>query len=268
MVMRTAIPVLILVGLLISGCSDGFLNPANGTAPVSLSATFTTQGTAASLGKGFGILAADSIEIDSALVVFSHIEFESEIHESDSVSEGESEMEVTFKGPFVVHVRNSDPVTFTSQILPAGTYNSIKLKIHRLSNDDHHYDSDDRQHRYTASHSTPFVGSSIMVWGRVRNNGVWQEFAFATNMEAMYRIRGTFVVDESIQTIPVTLNFNIGSWFVDRMSGALLDPTDTSSENMLRIHDAIRHSFGNGSCGRDDDRDGRPDDRPHYDDRP
>lgn len=266
MVMRTAIPVLILVSLVFSACSDGFLSPAKGTAPVSLSATFTTQGTPASLGKGFGILTADSIEIDSAVVVFSHIEFESEIHESDSVSEFESEMEVTFKGPFVVHVRNSEPVTFTSQILPAATYNSIKLKIHRLSNDDHHYDSDDSQHRYMPSQSTPFVGSSIRVWGRVRNNGVWQAFAFETNMEAMYRIRGTFVVDESIQTIPVTLTFNIGSWFVDRTTGALLDPTDTSSENMLHIHDAIRHSFRSGSCGRDNDRDGRPDDRPHYDD--
>ena len=266
MVMRIAIPALILVALFLSGCSDGFLNPANGTAPVSLSAAFTTQGTPASLGMGSGILAADSIQIDSALVVFSHIEFESEIHESDSVSDDESEMEVTFRGPFVIHVRDSEPVSFTSQILPAGTYNSIKLKVHRLSSGDHHYDSDDRQHQYKPAGSAPYVGSSIVVWGRVFGGGVWEEFTFETNMEAMYRIRGTFVVDESIQTIPITLNFNIGEWFVDRKTGALLDPTDTSIENTVRIHDAIRHSFGTGFCGRDNDRDGHPDDGPRYDD--
>lgn len=227
---------------------------------MSLSATFTTQGTPASLGMSSGILAADSIQIDSAVVVFSHIEFESEIHDSDSVSEDESEFEVTFKGPFVIHVRDSEPITFASQILPAGTYNSIKLKIHRLSPNDHHYDSDDRQHRYMPSSTAPFAGSSIVVWGRVFKDGAWQEFTFETNIEAMYRIRGTFVVDESIQTIPVTLTFNIGSWFVDPRTGALLDPTDTSLSNRLSIHEAIRESFGQGSCGRDDDRDGHPDD--------
>lgn len=265
MVVRAAIPVLVLVSLFLFGCSDGFLNPANGTAPVSLSATFTTAGTPASLGKGSGFLAADSIHIDSALVVFSKIEFESEIHSSDSGSEHESEMEVTFTGPFMVHVRNSDPIVFTSQVLPAGTYNSIKFRLHKLSSDDNHYDSDDDHHQYMPSGGSPYVGSSIIVWGQVYTGGAWQQFTFETTLEASYRVRGTFVVDESIQTIPVTLNFNIGAWFVDPTTGALLDPTDGSSGNMFRIHEAIRTSLAGGSCGRDDNRDGHPDDGMHHD---
>ncbi|MBE0556819.1 MAG: hypothetical protein IH628_06250, partial [Proteobacteria bacterium] len=148
-----------------------------------------------------------------------------------------------------------------------GTYNSIKFRIHKLSDGDHHFDSDDHHHEYLPSDNSPYVGSSIIVWGQVRNDGLWQQFTFETNTEAEYRIRGTFVVDETVQTIPVALNFNIGRWFVDPATGALLDPTDTTGGNVLRIHEAIRSSFENGSCGRDDDHDGRPDDDPHSDDR-
>jgi len=266
MMARITIPAMLISLVLLSACSEGSLDPANGTAPVSVSATFTTAGTPAALGKGSGFLAADSLHIDSALVVFSRIEFESEVHHSDSSMNHEMEMELTFMGPFMIHVRNSDPITFTSQVLPAGTYNSIKFRIHKLSDDDHHYDSDDSRHMYVPSTGTPYVGSSIIVWGHKRENGIWTPFTFETNIEAEYRIRGSFVVDETIQTIPVTLNFNIGRWFVDPATGGLLDPSDNSSANRFRIHEAIQNSFENGSCGRDDNHDGHPDDNPHYDD--
>jgi len=267
MAVRITIPVLVFSLALLSACSDGSLTPMNGMAPVSVSASFTTTGTPASLGKGSGFLAADSIQIDSALVVFSKIEFESEIHQSDSSGEHEMETELTFIGPFMIHVRNSDPITFTSKILPAGTYTSIKFKLHKLSDGEHHYDSDDDHHEYIPSGNSPYVGSSLIAWGQVRDGGTWQHFTFETNIEAEYRIRGSFVVDETMQTIPVALNFNIGRWFVDPATGALLDPSDTSSGNVYRIQEAIRSAFENGVCGRDDNHDGHPDDSIHYEDR-
>lgn len=263
MIVRSAIPVLLFSLIFLSACSDGSLTPANGTATVSLSAAFTTEGTPASLGKGTGLLAADSLQIDSALVVFSSVEFESHIRQADSSMVYRSESEVTFFGPFMIHVRNSDPVTFVSKVLPAGTYNSVKFRLHSLSPDDHHYDSDDHHHEYMPSGSSPYVGSSIIVWGQALSGGTWTPFTFETNIEATYRITGDFVVDESIQTIPITLNFNIGSWFIDPATGLLLDPTDNSSSNMYRINEAIRSSFGSGMCGRDDNHDGYPDNHHH-----
>ena len=129
----------LLMALMVAGCSQSD-NPVAGQqqVPVNLSVAFSS-GSGTGLLKTAGGTSADSIRIDSAIVVFARIKFESHIDsvavdstgEDSAKVESDDNLNVTFRGPFVVHVRDTVAIDFASQTLPAGTYNGIKFKIHR-----------------------------------------------------------------------------------------------------------------------------------------
>jgi len=258
----------LLMALMIAGCSQSG-NPVAGQqqVPVNLSVAFSTGG-GTGLLKAAGGTSADSIRIDSAIVVFARIKFESHI---DSVAvdstgkdsaevESEDDLNVTFRGPFVVHVRDTVAIDFASQTLPAGTYNGIKFKIHRLMPGEHHEDSDEHEgHMMNPMADTTGYGSSIVVWGQVYKNGAWEPFEFKFNGEFEFKIAGDFVVSEATSSINIALNFDMGAWFRNPETGSLLDPTDLSLMNRELFQRAIRESFGSGCGGRDDNHDGHPD---------
>jgi hypothetical protein len=253
----------VLMGWIITGCSkDSTTGPLPTSAMVNMAVSFSKSG-AAGLAKGTQTLVTDSLHIDSAVVVFSRIKFLQHA-DSASVDTGEAEHDslehdesISFKGPFVVHVRDTVGINFANQEVPAGTYDGIKFKIHRLQPGEHHEDSDEH-HRHNVLSDSAVVGSSITVWGSVYKHGEWTSFTFMFDSELEFKIKGNFVVPASTSTVMIALNIDMGKWFTSPVDGSLLDPTDTSSANLHLIKAAIRAAFG--SCrGGHDHGDGHPD---------
>jgi len=160
----------------------------------------------------------------------------------------------------VLHVRDTASINFASQALPAGTYDGIKFKVHRLQSGENHEDSDEHNGRPMPNLDPSVYGSSITVWGAVKKNGAWVSFTLAYDGELEFKIKGNFVVSAATSTIDIALNFNMALWFKDPFSGQLLDPTDTSSATRQLFKQAIRRSFELGRGGRDSNHDGHPDD--------
>ncbi len=256
----------LLLATIVSSCMKNSMNvngPLPSSAPVSMSVVFSKSG-GAGLFKTSGVQAGDSLRIDSAVVILARIKFESNI---DSVAVDSTEnapddldrdQSIVFRGPFVIHVQDTVAINFANQVLPAGTYNGIRFKIHRLQDGEQHEDSDDRGNRGSHNDSS-VVGSSITVWGAIERNGVWTSFTFHFDEEIEFKIKGTFTVASSTSSVRIALNFNMSSWFTDVQTGALLDPTDHSEANLERIKRAIFASFGQGLGGRDRG-DGHPED--------
>lgn len=264
---RVAVVLTFAILVLVSGCSRSE-NPIGGNNEmqnVSMSAFFS-KGGATGLAKGDGILSSDSLQIDSAVVVFQRIKFEAHFDstQSDSAEEHEKdgdgrEDNITFKGPFVVHVRDTVTIDFASQILPAGDYDGIKFKIHRIGWGERYEDSDEFNHRPRTINDTSFAGWGIVVWGKVKKNDTWMPFTYRFGGEVEFKLKGKFSVQSAANSVNIVLRFDMASWFRDYRSGAQLDPTDLSFQNRELIDQAIRRSFQNGKCGRDHDRNGYPD---------
>ena len=266
--MNQAAALTLLASLIfVAGCrrSENPLGSNNGMQSVNMSVAFSKGGTT-SLAKTDGLASTDSLQIDSAIVVFQRIKFESHIdsvvvdtsdhHDADDARD---DANVTFKGPFVVHVRDTSSISFANQVLPAGTYDGIKFKIHSIGWGERFEDSDDFNHHPRTISDTSFVGWGIVVWGKVKHNGAWVLFTYRFGGNVEFKMKGNFVVPAATSTINVALRFDMASWFRDPRSGALLDPTDVSVQNRELINWAIRHSFQNGKGGHDNDRDGHPD---------
>ncbi|MEK6649373.1 MAG: hypothetical protein AABY75_00215 [Bacteroidota bacterium] len=260
----TRLALLALTAGLAAGCSKDSTGPSTSSS-VSLIASFSKAAGVPGLLKASGTLALDSLRIDSAVVVLQRIKFEGridsvQIDTTGMMSDDARELEVTFRGPFVIHVRDTIAIDFASQTLPAGTYDGVKFKIHRLQRGEFHHDSDERSGgRHMIVDSLPY-GSSVMVWGAVKKNGVWANFAFAYDGELEFKVRGNFTVSTATSNIAIALNFNMGLWFKHPSTGALLDPTDLSSNIRGLIKEAIKKSFEQGRGGRDRDHDGHPED--------
>ncbi|MEK6757315.1 MAG: hypothetical protein AABZ02_14270 [Bacteroidota bacterium] len=251
--------------LVLAGCSKSS-NPVDNPAmqSVSLAVAFSKAGTA-NLGKTYGVLAMDSIRIDSAIVVFQRIKFESHIDSvvvdtSGHEVEDEREVNITFKGPFVVRMRDTMAINLANQMLPAGTYDGIKFKIHKLVPGEKFEDSDEHNNRPVIRDNTNLPGASIIVWGQVKKNGSWVSFTFSYTGEVEFKMKGSFTVSSATNTVNMVLRFDMGSWLRNPLNGSLLDPTDTSSNTRELINKAIRMSFEKGKGGHDFNRDGRPDD--------
>ncbi|MBI3578396.1 MAG: hypothetical protein HY276_11235 [Ignavibacteriales bacterium] len=247
----------------IVGCSKSDPLGSGGSTPVNLAVSFS-KATASGLMKGFGVLGTDSLRIDSAIVVFQRIKFESHLDSAGVDSSGKDddgrEDEFVFKGPFVVHMRDTLAINFANQTLPAGTYDGIKFKIHRLQPNEHFEDSDDKNHHPRMRSDSLPTGSSIAVWGSVKKNGVWAPFTFKFDGEVEFKVKGNFTVSQSTNMVKIALNFDIGAWFRNPQTGGLLDPTDTSGMNRELFKRAIYISFGKGRGGHDRNDDGHPDD--------
>jgi hypothetical protein len=253
--------------LWIIGCnkSDNPMTSSATNPSVNLSAAFSKANTVNGLMKASVTSIADSLRIDSAIVVFDRIKFESHIDTvkvdtSGSISQDDNQdMNITFRGPFVVHIRDTAAISFANQALPPGTYDGIKFKVHQLQRGENREDSDD--HNGTSLHMNDTVtdGSSLIVWGSVYKNGSWISFTYKFNGELEFKLKGNFVVTAAVSSFNIALNFNMGLWFKDPHTGTLLDPTDQSGTTRGLINEAIKRSFENGRGGRDDNHDGHPD---------
>lgn len=263
--------VAVLVIGLIGGCAKPGMGPvAPEAAGVQVTATALVSGINApmSLGRISGVDAADSIRIDSVVVVVERIRLHAKIDSVTVDSTGEDhekgereddDSSITLRGPFVVRVRDTFSVDFASQVVPAGAYDGVTFKIHRLMRGEKHEDSDDRKHPEWHQGDSSVAGSSIVIWGQALKGGTWIPFTLNLDLELTVKVRGDFVIPVAVSSVNVAFNFDLGSWFKDPLSGEFLDPTDASSHNRALIVRAIRHALGLTRGGCDRDHDGRPD---------
>lgn len=248
---------LLIISLLMFGCSKSS-NPLS-TSPtagnVTMSVAFTSTSPTTGLSKVSSVNGATTIRIDSAVVVLAGIKFEGNI---DSVTVDTSDNSpllyingsnpnVMFRGPFVIHIRDTVAIDFANQTLPAGTYTGIKFAIKRLDRGEAYHDSDHFNKGFVPP-DTSVQNYSIVVWGAIYKDSTWVPFEFKDNQNLEFKVPGTITIPNATTSIKVALNFNMGSWFTDPYTGATLDPTDSSFVNMVRIQQAIRASFGDGRC--------------------
>jgi hypothetical protein len=174
------------------GCKNSSdpVSPNSSASGVNLSVGFSKVSSNTSLLK---TTVVDSLRIDSIVAVFQRIKFESNIDiaiidtTGKDTTETENELNYTFQGPFIIHVRDSNAVSFANQTLPAGTYAGIKFKIHAIKRGEKYEDSDDHDHHTVAANNDSIMGYSIAVWGAIKQNGVWVPFAFKSNIEVEYK---------------------------------------------------------------------------------
>ena len=260
---------LILISIFVAGCSKT-TNPISSSSStngnVTMSVAFSDAGTPVGFRKtgAYSISSitsgADSIRIDSAIVVFARIQFESDIDtvtvDTNTgipfINVDEDNSNINFRGPFVVHVHDTSAISFASDTLPAGTYTGIKFDIHRLAPGEKFKDSDDFNDMVGSSNDSSTMDFSIVVWGAVYKDSAWVPFEFKDNQNLEFAVKGTFTIPTATSHVDVALNFNMGSWFMNP-DGTLLDPTNTSLRNYIMIQQAIRTSFHEGRCGRWDD---------------
>jgi hypothetical protein len=275
-----ALAVALIATTAFDGCmkSNGPVASGGSGVPVNLTMSFSRSSAAAPLLKTAGLSSVDSLRIDSIIVVVSQIRFLSPADSAvaDSMGGGEDGggdghgdggrhdgdddgVQVTLEGPFVVHISDTAAVSFADQLLPAGTYDAVTFSIRRLMAGERHEDSDEH-HRHMTDDDTSVVGSSVVIFGAVKKNGAWTPFAFNSDLELQFKIRGNFVVQQATGTVRIALNFNFGLLFRDPFTGAILDPLDTSAGNRALINQAIRFALGRGRAGHDRDGDGHPDD--------
>jgi hypothetical protein len=244
--------------------------PAGSGVPVNLMVSFSKSARGLSLFKsaddgdrGF----VDSIRVDSVVVVVADITFRPDAdsismnHEGDNHGEDRGDdARLTFRGPFVIHVRDTLAIDFASQLLPAGKYNRVTFHIRRLMPGEGHEDSDEHANHGLRDDDSSVVGSSVIICGAVKKNGTWSGFTLLEDLDLEFMIKGDFVVQEATGTVNIAFNFNLEMWFRDPESGAVLDPANTSGETREAIVRAIRFAFGQGRGGHDHDHDGHPDD--------
>ncbi len=251
---------MLIISALMFGCTKS-TNPisAGSSGDVTMSVAFSDNGSQIGMRKVGNITGATSIRIDSAIVVFARIKFESNIdavqvdtsNGSTTITVNDSDSSVIFRGPFTVHVRDTSTIDFANQTLPAGTYNGISFFIHRMEPGEGFEDSDGFNHRDSTSNGDSAVTNySIVVWGAVLKDSVWVPFEYKDNENIEFKVRGTFTIPTSTSSIDIALNFNMGSWFTNPFNGTAIDPTDQSFQNQLMIRHAIRLSLQDGRCGR------------------
>ncbi|MCL4539357.1 MAG: hypothetical protein M1378_07115 [Bacteroidetes bacterium] len=253
----------VLMSVVLFGCSQSG-NPVSSSGSqgnVIMSVAFTNSSTPVGLSKVSSVTSADSIRIDSAIVVLAKIRFESNIDtvEVDTSSSmpfiniDRADSSATFWGPFVIHIHDTVAINFANKTLPPGTYTGIKFAVYRLGRGEGFEDSEHFNHPNRNPSDTAITNYSIAVWGSIYKNGTWVPFAFKDNQNLEFKVKGTFTISSATSAINIALNFNMGSWFVNPFNGSILDPTDMSFRNQMMIREAIQHSFENGRCGRWDD---------------
>jgi ribulose-5-phosphate 4-epimerase/fuculose-1-phosphate aldolase len=246
----------LFISFIMFGCMKS-TNPLSSSASgnTTMSVAFSNTGTPVGFKKVSSTTGVDSIRIDSAIVVFAGIKFESDIDtvSVDSsastafINVDENNSSVNFRGPFVIHVHDTVAVSFASDTLPPGTYTGIKFWIHRLAPAERFWDSDDFNHMPGVSSDSSTTNYCIVVWGAVHKDSAWVPFEFKDNQNIQFKVKGTFTIPTATSSVNIALNFNMGSWFVNPYTGATLDPT--SMGDYWNIQRAIRSSFEQGRCG-------------------
>jgi len=229
----------------IAACSDS-VGPTGGRqVRVSFASAPAAIGASVSRSPSYDIVVgsgtADSIVIDSAQVVLRRIELEASAGDctaDDSSAPGASGCPEVRLGSVLVDLPLVAGVTSAlSAAVPAGTYSSIELELHKPG--------DDASDRAFVAEHPQFANASLRVTGTYR--GERFEFTSAANSTLEMQFASPVVIDRSAAN--VTVQVDVGSWFRDT-DGTIIAPT---AANASRIANRIQASF---RAFEDDDRDG------------
>jgi hypothetical protein len=215
---------LIITG--INGCGDNTVTPQTDNVD------FSSMSTGDTIGDNIGILVLDTVKV---LLKDIKLNVANNTHDSTN-----------FKvGPYVLYLNMSSSVNVMSTAyIPAGTYDKVAFKIHKLEDNEAIPDPDffDANGRY-----------SVVVKGRY--SGV--EFVFKSSKSAHQKLsfQGNLVVSISGKS-NITLQIKPYIWFIK--NGLYLDPTVPGNQNDIdnNIKDNINNNF---KIFVDNDRNGIPD---------
>jgi hypothetical protein len=223
--------ILMLIGLAAAACSGG----ANDS--VTLSARLSSATGQALPADGGSAQVANGIELTRVRIAVRHLRVERK--------DAGTEVEIS-QGPLLLDVGGDalagallDLVTGK---VPAGTYDELKLDIHRVETAP-----------AGAFDDLLKQGASILLEGTVDA----QPFTFASGLEAELEHEGQFDLGGTAANI--TLAIDASKWFT-AADGTRLDPRESSARQAIETN--IAASF---SAFEDDDEDGA-DDRGHHDD--
>lgn len=201
----------------------------------------TTQTTGGNFSLSFGSpnslnkTTSDSLQLTEVKILLRDVKLEQE--SADKVTggghHGEGDEIVVRVGPFVVNLSLTSLTTdFIVSEIPAGSYDEIKFKIHRLEEteippDPEFIDGTDSTKRY-----------SVIVKGTYNGN----PFIYKSSKSAHQKLKldEPLVVEENTMT-NLTITVDPYTWFYEH--GNLLDPTDAN--NMDEIDHNISASFRN-----------------------
>jgi hypothetical protein len=184
----------------------------------------------------------DTITLDTVKILLRDVKLKYETESENDISNDDDDEVLVKVGPFVVYLNlNGVTTDFAVSNIPAGTYNEVKFKIHKIEASDSPPDpefeeGDDNSLRYSVIvkgiyNSIPFVYKS--------RKSAHQKIDFENPL-----------VVESNTFTNLTITVDPSKWFVkDNM---ILDPTDPANEN--DIDNNIKDSFK--QCFKDDDHNG------------
>lgn len=134
-----------------------------------------------------------AINLSKSWVVIKEVEFKSE--ETASASES-SEVEISFKGPYYVDLLSAAPQALDSQLVPAGSFRRIKMKLHKSEG------------AVPASVPSELSANSITIEGTIGTGGAAVNFAYLSDDGTEFQIGGPNAVtlDEGSKVL-VEINF-------------------------------------------------------------
>ena len=212
----------------LAACSSGAKDP------LTLSTRVGAAGAPGAPAGLAGIVVADGIELDRARIAVRRLRVE-----------GDEEREIA-AGPLLVDVSGNALSGSLSQLVsanvPAGTYEELKLDIHRPD-------------AAAGAQFADLVAQRASLLLDLQIDG--KAFSFASALEAELEERGQIVIGGAGAN--VTLNIDPTTWFKAK-DGSRLDPRDPAAR--AQIEDNIRASF---KAFQDDDEDGDDDAAEHRD---
>ncbi len=230
-ILKSKVSVLILAAIISAAGFYGCGNSST-TAPVANNLSFSVMSSADSIGDSQNVLVLDTVKI-----LIKDIKLD-----LDNATEDSSDFKV---GPFVLILNLSSSInTISSGIFPAGTYEKIKLEVHKLEDLEAIPDPEfaDANGRY-----------SVIVRGRYLGN----YFIYKSTKSAHQILHFPNTIPITPATLwNVTMIVKPYIWFVK--NGAYLDPSDPANSNDIdnNIKDNINHNF---KAFKDNDRNGLPD---------
>jgi hypothetical protein len=232
-----------IIFLQLQGCNSNDINNPNST---TLSLSFATN-------QGLNKANLVAIELDTIKILIRDIKLENESDSSEndthwgmhSDTSSYYRSEDIKVGPFVVYLNlNGVTTDFAVNSIPAGSYNEIKFKIHKIQADEippdpEFKEGDDNSLRY-----------SVIVKGKYNS----EPFIYKSKKSASQKIKlDTLLVVQENSVTNLTISVDPTTWFTDGQSE--LDPTDSTNANLIDKN--IARSFR--SAFEDDDHDGQCD---------
>lgn len=234
---KKSIGTTILLGILFivllaftSGCGDSSsVTNSNGTGN-------STDNTSLSVKLDESVTGANYPVITEAKALITEIELETE---PSGISQ---EIRIS---PVVIYFNTGGQViSVTAANLPSGTWNKIKLQIHKPEDTE---PIPDPEFREGTSGNQRY---SFIIKGTYNGNA----FVYKSRKRADIIINLSTPLTTGNGSRNITLLVNPSLWFMN--NGNVLDPTNSSNDDL--IDDNLKNSFKRGF--RDDNKDGRPDD--------